>query len=172
MFDRKKFGQRLRQIRTEKNIKAKDLAEALNLSKAAISQFENGSSVPSSETLLAMSQYLDVPVEKMMSNSQPDYVVNTGDQTFLVELKCNNTETEKQILDNIMLAFQRRAKFTKASDGVVFDNDKIRITERTISDYESEKKVPGLDVVIALAEFFNVSIDYLVGRTDKPEINK
>lgn len=31
---------------------------------------------------------------------------------------------------------------------------------------------PSYEKLIALADFFDVSIDYLVGRTDKPEINK
>ena len=31
---------------------------------------------------------------------------------------------------------------------------------------------PAFDQLITLADYFDVSIDYLVGRTDKPEINK
>ena len=29
-----------------------------------------------------------------------------------------------------------------------------------------------LDTLTALADYFNVSIDYLVGRTDNPEVNR
>ena len=32
--------------------------------------------------------------------------------------------------------------------------------------------LPPLDVATALAKYFNVSLDYLVGRTDKTEMNK
>ena len=37
-------------------------------------------------------------------------------------------------------------------------------------EYGSSK--PKLDNIIALADFFDVSIDYLVGRTDNPKVNR
>lgn len=40
------------------------------------------------------------------------------------------------------------------------------------SKYErGEREIP-LSLVIALADYYNVSVDYLVGRTDNPDINK
>ena len=38
--------------------------------------------------------------------------------------------------------------------------------QRTISNYETEKTLPDSYALIRLADFFDVSIDYLVGRTD------
>lgn len=38
--------------------------------------------------------------------------------------------------------------------------------------YERGERQPTADVLITLADFFDVSIDYLVGRTDNPEVNK
>lgn len=37
--------------------------------------------------------------------------------------------------------------------------------------YENGDRSPTCEVLIALADFFGVSIDYLVGRTDNPKIN-
>ena len=37
------------------------------------------------------------------------------------------------------------------------------------SKYELGKHMMGIDKYIALAKFYNVSIDYLVGLTDKPK---
>lgn len=43
---------------------------------------------------------------------------------------------------------------------------------RSYQRYEAgERDIPGA-TLIALADFFGVSLDYLVGRTDKPEVNK
>lgn len=44
----------------------------------------------------------------------------------------------------------------------------IGITQQAISYYESGKDIPTLDVLIRLADFFDVSLDYLVGRSDDP----
>lgn len=38
--------------------------------------------------------------------------------------------------------------------------------------YEYGTREPAFHVLIALADYFNVSLDYLVGRSDNPEINK
>jgi transcriptional regulator with XRE-family HTH domain len=48
----------------------------------------------------------------------------------------------------------------------------IQLSELAIQHYESQRRKPAFDALIALADFFDVSIDYLAGRTDKPEINK
>lgn len=41
------------------------------------------------------------------------------------------------------------------------------IDQRTISNYETGKTAPDAYALITLADFFNVSIDYLVGRTQQ-----
>lgn len=38
--------------------------------------------------------------------------------------------------------------------------------------YEYGEREPAYQKLIALANYFNVSLDYLVGRTNNPEINK
>lgn len=43
---------------------------------------------------------------------------------------------------------------------------------RTYQRYEKGERNPTSDVLISLADYFNVSIDYLVGRTDNPKIYK
>lgn len=43
------------------------------------------------------------------------------------------------------------------------------IDQRTLSNYETGKTSPDSFALIKLANFFGVSIDYLVGRTDMPK---
>lgn len=45
----------------------------------------------------------------------------------------------------------------------------IGITLKQIQRYELGENEPTLSILIALAEFFDVSLDYLVGRSDVPE---
>ncbi len=42
----------------------------------------------------------------------------------------------------------------------------VGIDQRTISNYEIGKTNPDSDALIKLADFFGVSIDYLLGRTN------
>ena len=44
----------------------------------------------------------------------------------------------------------------------------LNMTQNTISRYESGEREPGIVELIRIADYFHVSIDYLVGRTDDP----
>lgn len=48
----------------------------------------------------------------------------------------------------------------------------LNITERQFQGYEIGKTTPRFHTLLFIADYFNVSLDYLVGRTDNPEINK
>lgn len=46
------------------------------------------------------------------------------------------------------------------------------ISTTQYQNYEYGKSEPTASVLIALADYFEVSLDYLCGRTDNPNINK
>lgn len=48
----------------------------------------------------------------------------------------------------------------------------INLTGATISRIESSKRAVSVETLVLFAEYFDVSLDYLVGRTDKQEVNK
>lgn len=48
----------------------------------------------------------------------------------------------------------------------------IGVGQDSISIYERGKNYPEVRNLIILADYFGVSIDYLVGRTDNPEVNR
>lgn len=45
----------------------------------------------------------------------------------------------------------------------------LHMSQNTISRYESGEREPGIAELIRIADYFHVSIDYLVGRTDDRE---
>ena len=46
------------------------------------------------------------------------------------------------------------------------------MSERGYRRWELADTEPNLTTIIFLADYFKVSLDYLVGRTDNPKINK
>ena len=48
----------------------------------------------------------------------------------------------------------------------------LNTSQNNISRYETGDREPGIAELIKLAEYFDVSIDYLVGRTENPKFNK
>lgn len=48
----------------------------------------------------------------------------------------------------------------------------LGMTQNSVSRYESGVREADYKTLIALADYFNVSIDYLLNRTDNPSINR
>lgn len=46
----------------------------------------------------------------------------------------------------------------------------LGLTQNSVSRYESGSREADYKTLIALAEYFNVSIDYLLERTDNPDL--
>lgn len=47
--------------------------------------------------------------------------------------------------------------------------ESVGMSDTGIQNYELETRKPNSDVVIKLADFFEVSADYLLGRSENPE---
>ena len=54
----------------------------------------------------------------------------------------------------------------------VFLGMELNISQNTISQYETGTREASYDTLIAIADYFDVSLDYLLGRTDNPKINR
>ena len=48
----------------------------------------------------------------------------------------------------------------------------INVPQRTYAYYESGQRMVPPHVLCALADFYQVSVDYILSRTDKKEMNK
>lgn len=47
----------------------------------------------------------------------------------------------------------------------------LSMNQNTISRYETGEREPGINELIKIADYFNVSIDYLLEQTSNPERN-
>ena len=48
----------------------------------------------------------------------------------------------------------------------------LNTTQNTISRYETGEREPGIAELIKIADYFHVSVDYLIGRTENPKMNR
>lgn len=49
---------------------------------------------------------------------------------------------------------------------------KTGIEQALLSKYENGERVPPTETLMTLADFYDVSMDYIMGRTDNPKINR
>lgn len=47
----------------------------------------------------------------------------------------------------------------------------LNIAQSTLANYETNFRSPKMDVLIAIANYYGVSVDYLLGRTDIPFVD-
>ena len=72
-----------------------------------------------------------------------------------------------------MANFSERVKELRTERGMTQEaiGKIIGVKRYSVYGYEKGQNFPDVPGLIALAEYFEVSLDYLVGRTDNPEIN-
>ena len=69
----------------------------------------------------------------------------------LKELRKNKQLTQEELISQFNIRYGR--KYTAAA----------------ISQFENGKRIPETQALMDFADFFNVSVDYLLGRTDEPQ---
>ena len=62
----------------------------------------------------------------------------------------------------ILRQLRREQKLTQSELGKV-----LHISESTVGMYERGKREPDLETLAAIADYFDVSTDFLIGRTKK-----
>ncbi|WP_035099071.1 helix-turn-helix domain-containing protein [Anoxybacteroides tepidamans] len=68
------------------------------------------------------------------------------------------------------MTFGKRLRFLRKKMNMTQKDlaDKFSLGESTIGMYERDEREPSFEFVKQLADFFNVTTDYLLGRTDDP----
>ena len=51
-------------------------------------------------------------------------------------------------------------------------SSKLNISQRAYSHFETGTRGLPIDILIKVADYYNVSVDYLLERTDKKEVNR
>ena len=70
-----------------------------------------------------------------------------------------------------MSAFTERLEALKSEKHIMQKDVSVAlgISSRTYQRYEYGEREPSMSTLIALADLFDVSLDYLCGRSDEPE---
>lgn len=69
MFQREIFSSRLKQLIEQHNISQQALADAINVSRPAITQLCSGTNQPSVETLVDIAHYFDVSLDYLIGDT-------------------------------------------------------------------------------------------------------
>ena len=75
---------------------------------------------------------------------------------------------------NIKNCFQERLRELRKGKGFTMEKmaDELGISSGSISNYENGQRLPDIEIAAKIADYFGVSIDYLIGRTDTKTVNE
>ncbi len=70
--------------------------------------------------------------------------------------------------DNQLVKVGKRLKELRTAKGLSQKalGEKLGIAQNTIAQYEKELANPSLDILVKLADFFDTTTDYILGRID------
>jgi transcriptional regulator with XRE-family HTH domain len=70
MFSKDNFIERLNQLIDQTKVTQKEVAEAIGISRPAISQFTNGFNLPSIDKLVALADYFNVSLDNLVGREE------------------------------------------------------------------------------------------------------
>lgn len=99
------FGQRLKDLRTQKKLSQADLGEKIGVTPTHIGRYERGESMPTAKALWLLAQALDVSIDYLVKGDQ-DSVVTTSFQNsaFMQMFKDAEklSEEEKELIQKFL----------------------------------------------------------------------
>lgn len=76
------FSDKLKELRSERNISQARLAEAIHISRSAVAKWENGLGLPSDESLKLLAEFFGVPVSELISDKGNEEVIVSKNRTI------------------------------------------------------------------------------------------
>lgn len=142
------FGQRFKKLRQEKNLTQEKLAEKFFLNKSSISRYEQDKQLPEIDLLEKIADFFDVSVDYLLGRVEINSTQSTEFAHRLKQLRKDLDLTQNELAV------------------------KLSSSRSTIAGYETERKQPDYETLTKIADFFDVSVDYLLGRTDNKNIEQ
>lgn len=143
--------ERLKELRLAKNMTLKQMAESLGMVQRNYQRYETGEVDPPLSKAIALADFFGVTIDFLVGKSDfPDY--STSEDTISFPL------------------LPVRLKALRKAHGIDLFTvaESVGETERNYAGYENGEVLPRLRTICALADYFDVSLDYLVGRSDTP----
>lgn len=142
----KKFQTRLNKLITEEDLDLKEFSKKVNISVPVIRMASLYGFIPSVKVLIKIADYGELSFDYLIGRTDKNDFFGSYVQSDFIA-RYTILRNEKGVNDSQVA-------------------NRMPFTRNYISEWKRNKTLPSLDYLIALAEYFNVSIDFLLGRTD------
>jgi transcriptional regulator with XRE-family HTH domain len=142
------FNNKLQQLRKQKNLTQDELAEALYVSRTAVSKWESGRGYPSIDSLKAISKLFSVSVDELLSGEE---LISLAETESKEKVK-NFSDMIFGILDCTMALLFFLPFFAQHRDGMIYEVSLI-----ALKDFPAYIHIPYI-LLVSVAIVFGIAI--------------
>ncbi len=151
-----KFSEKAKNLRSEAGLTQQQLSKFLGITASAIGYLENGQRDPTGSTLIAYAKYFDVSIDSLVG-LEPDL-----EDTFPYPLeKKIHSENTKTTFSERLKELRSEAEKTQTEIATL-----IGVSRQVYANYENGINQPSIEVLNLLANIYDCSVDFLIGRSD------
>lgn len=165
-----KFGERLKELRNTTGETQKDMAQLLGLKyDRTYRQYELGKIDPPSSKAQKLADHFGVSLDYLFGRTDGPKPL-TADASPILKPEShnlNNNCIQSNTRETLAIRLKQCRKEKRLTQYQVAMN--CGITPTAYQNYELMHREPKLEILLRIADFFDVSLDYLTGRTDDPK---
>lgn len=138
-----KFQERLQELLEDNNLSRLQLSKNIGISFETLNGYFNKNFYPELSIAVKLSNYFNCSIHYLLGLTDDEKVNDNNNLTFI--------ETLKKLIKEKHISVKK-----------LMDN--LNMSENNFYRWQRNTTKPSMDSLIALANFFDVSIDYLIGR--------
>jgi len=140
------FKNVLNDLLSEQGLPKSDFPKEIGITYNSFSNAVNYGIIPKPKVLMRIADYFNVSIEYLLAKTNDEYFAKAKSVS----------------------GFNERIESLRASKNLTYYqmSQILHLDESYFSKWKSNQYLPSLDFLFLIADFFNVSIDYLLGRTD------
>ena len=144
----KEFQIRFKELVNELGLKNKtEIVKRIGITYATFSKAYNYGIFPTVPILIRVADFFDVSVDYLIGNAENEKFIKSKHPKKFTE-RLEELKTSKEIATTYELA------------------QRVHIHRNNIAQWMKHDYIPSIDDLILIADFFGVSLDYLLGRSD------
>jgi len=144
---------RIKELRITKKLSQLDIAKVLGVSRSSYAMWETNNNIIPLKRLLELSNFYNVSL---------DYMLGFNNQNYEINENYNKDKSKERLKD-----FRKENNITQEKLANI-----LKIDQPTWSIYESGKSLIGTPFLYTICKKYNISADYLLGKTDSPKYLK
>lgn len=155
---------RFKELRKSKNLTQEELIEQFNsrygkrYTASSISMFESGKRIPETQSLIDFADFFGVSV---------DYILGREQETF--SQPPSILERKKGLSGEAATKLARRLKELRATKPGLTQArfaEIMNVSQQAVNSWEAARTSPAIDLLILIADYYDVTIDALLGHTN------